>query len=383
MVGSGRGMVWAMGLGLAVLLGCGGSSSSGGTGSMAVRLVDAPIAGYQEVNVHVRTVEIRGDGGWITLGAPDKTINLLDLVGGVSETLAAGSTLPAGQYGQMRLVLGPGNTVKLADGTTEPLKVPSGLQSGLKLVVNFTVEAGTTKDVWIDFDAAHSIQVVQAGASNQYILRPTLWAYDKVATGAIQGTLTDAATSTSLAGAVVYAQTVDASGNAMIARGTVTDAAGGYTLDLLPVGATYHVVSQPLTGGAVPLAYDAKASGAIALTATAPTFTYNAAFTASPLTGGISGSLVPMANDAQSDRVHLLQTLTTPSGSFAFIVRTTMATVGASAETYGFATVPVGSYRVQALRSTLGADGTTTVAASVDQPAVVSAGATATVDLGF
>ena len=132
---------------LGCLLGCGGSSSASGPGTMTVHLVDGPIAGYQEINIHIQTVEISGNGGWITLATPNKTINLLSLVGGVDETLAAGATLPAGHYGQMRLVLGTGNSVKLADGTTQELKVPSGLQTGIKLIVNFDVAAGTTKDV--------------------------------------------------------------------------------------------------------------------------------------------------------------------------------------------------------------------------------------------
>lgn len=369
-------------LGLAFLTACGGSSGSG-SGTMNVHLVDGPITGYQEVNVHIQSVEISGNGGWTILGTPDKTYDLLSLTGGVSEMLASGATLPAGHYQQMRLVLGTGNTVKLADGTVQPLTVPSGLQTGVKLIVSFDVAAGTTKDVWIDFDAAHSIQVVQAGASSQYLLRPTIWAYDKVATGSISGTLTDAATSTGLAGAVVYAETLDGAGNARIARSTITDATGAYTLDLLPVGATYYVVSQPVLGGTTPKAYDAKASDGFALSGATPVFTYDAAFTADAATGGVSGGLTPLATSSQSDAVNLLQPLATGSGSFTFIVDSTMATVGASAETYGFATVPAGLYSVQAVRTTLNADGTTTVTTSTVQPATVTASVTVTVDLGL
>ncbi|HJV39118.1 MAG TPA: DUF4382 domain-containing protein [Geothrix sp.] len=369
-------------LGLAFLMACGGSSGSS-TGTMNVHLVDGPITGYQEVNVHIQSVEISGNGGWITLGTPDKTYNLLSLTGGVSEMLAAGTTLPAGHYQQMRLILGSGNTVKLADGSVQPLTVPSGLQSGVKLIVSFDVAAGTTKDVWIDFDAAHSIQVVQAGMSNQYLLRPTVWAYDKIVTGSISGKLTDAATSTGLAGAVVYAETLDTTGNARIARSTTTDATGAYTLDLLPVGATYYVVSQPVLGTTTPKAYDAKASDGYALSAATPVFTYNAAFTADAATGGVSGGLTPVATSSQSDAVNLLQTLVTGSGSFAFIVDSGMATVGTSTETYGFATVPAGAYSVQAVRTTLNADGTTTVTTSTVQPATVTAGLTLTVNLGL
>ena len=369
--------MFAVGLGAALVLACGGSSNSG-SGTMNVHLVDGPISGYQAVNINIQSVEISGNGGWRTLGTPNKTYNLLSLTGGVSEMLASGATLPAGHYSQMRLILGSGNTVKLADGTVQPLTVPSGLQSGVKLVVSFDVAAGTTADVWIDFDAAHSIQVVQAGASGQYLLRPTVWAYDKVVTGSISGKLTDSATAAALPGAVVYAETLDASGNARIARSAITDATGAYTLDLLPVGASYYVVSQPVVGTTTPKAYDAKASDALALTSTTAVLTYNAAFTADATTGGISGSLSSMATGTQSDWVNLIQTLATPtSGSHAFIVDSITATVGTTSETYAFATVPVGTYSLQAVRM----DGTTVVSSSSVQPAVVTAGATVTVGL--
>ena len=377
----------AIGFGSLLFLGCSGTSTAtpASPTAMNVHLVDGPIAGYQEVNVDIQSVEISGTGGWITLGTPNKTINLLNLVGGVEETLASGATLPAGHYGQMRLMLGSGSTVKLSDGTVQPLKVPSGLQTGIKLVVSIDVAAGTTKDVWIDFDAAHSIQVVQAGASGQYLLRPTVWAYDKVVTGSISGKLTDATTAAALPGATVYAETLDSAGNARIARTTTTDANGAYTLDLLPVGSTYFIVSQPQVGTTPVKAYDAKASDGLALTAAAPVFTYSTAFTADASVGGVAGGLTPVATTTQSDQVNLLQTLATPtSGSFAFIVQTTMAIVGTSTETYGFLSVPAGNnYSLQAVRTTLNPDGSTSISASSAQPATVTSAATTTVNLTF
>lgn len=376
-----------LGLGLAGLLACGGNShpnDGASTATMNVHIVDGPISGYQEINLNIQTVEISGNGGWVTLGHPNKTLNLLSLVGGVDESLVSGATLPAGHYGQMRLVLGSGNTVKLSDGTTQDLKVPSGLQSGIKLVVSFDVAAGTTKDVWIDFDAAHSIQVVLAGASGQYILRPTIWAFDKLVTGSIHGILTDGVTSVGLPGVAVYAETLDGSGNPVLSRSTVTDATGAYTLDLLPVGGTYYVVSQPVAGSSLVKVYDAKASDAFNLTTGSPVFTYNAAFTWNASVGGITGAITPLATSSQSDQVNLMQTLTTPtSGSHAFLVQTTMATVGASTETYGFATVPAGAYSVQALRTTLNPDSTLSTLSSGSQAATVAAGVTTTTNLGF
>lgn len=385
-----RSFLLAGSLGLVWLLGCGGSHrNEGNTGpgatsaAMNVHLVDGPISGYQEINVHIQSVEINGPSGWVTLSSPDKTINLLSLVGGVDETLAAGATLPAGHYDQMRLLLGSGNTVKLSDGTVQPLKVPSGLQTGLKLIVNFDVAAGTTKDVWIDFDAAHSIHVVMAGASGQFILRPTIWAFDKVATGSIHGVFTNAANAAPLAGVTVYAEVLDGSGMASLARTTTTDSTGAYTLDLLPTGATYYIVSQPNLTTPTAATFDAKASDGFALTAASPTFTYDAAFTANTSVGGISGGLTPLALTTQDDKVELHQSLATSSGSHSFILRTTMATVGASTETYGFTTLPAGSYSVQAFRTTLNPDGTTTLTSSPTQPATVISGATATVNLAL
>lgn len=371
------------GLGLALSLGCSGSKSSD-TGTVTVHVTDGPISGYQEINVHIQSVEIRGEGGWITLGTPNQTYNLLTLTGGLSQTLAAGATLPAGHYGQMRLILGAGNSVKLADGSTHDLTVPSGLQTGIKLIVSFEVVAGTTKDVWIDFDAAHSIQLVATGASEKYMLRPTVRAFDKVATGAIAGTLTEAGSSAPLAGAMVYAETLDGGGAAHLVRATVTDAAGHYVLDLLPAGGTYHVVSQPKLGTTTVLAYGAKASDAIAISTSAPLGTYNGAFTAAATVGGIAGGVTPVASADQHDTVNLLQSLTVPAGpTFTFIVDTTLTTVGTGSESYAFANLPVGTYGIQGSRSTLNLDGSVTVTTTVPAPALVTAGATLTVPVAF
>ncbi len=370
------------GLGLALLVGCSGSSTpSNNNGAMNVTLVDGPINGYLEINVNIQTVEINSGGGWVTLSSPNKTVNLLSLTGGISEILASGATLPAGHYSQMRLILGTGNTVKLADGTVQPLVVPSGLQSGIKLIGSFDVAKGTTEDVWIDFDAAHSIQIVNTGASNKYILRPTVKAYDKIVTGSVSGIFTDSTTSTGLAGAMVYAETLDASGNPVIARSTVTNANGAYTLDLLPVGATYYVVSQPKVGTTTVKAYDAKVSGALALSTSSSVLTFTTSFIAEAAVGTVSGGITPVAatTPTQSDSVNLMQSLNSQS----FIVDSTMATVGLTSETYMFGNVPVGAYSLQGTRSTLNADGTTTLTVSLATTATVTPGVITTVNFSF
>ncbi len=360
------------------MMACGSSGSSSSSGTMSVHLVDGPISGYQHIYVNIQTLEINGPNGWVTLSTPGKTYDLLALTGGVSATLASGATLPVGHYEQMRLILGSGNTVALSDGTTQPLTVPSGLQTGIKFPLSFDVQAGTMEDVFIDFDAAHSIQVVQAGNSGQYILRPTVRAFNQIATGSVSGKFTDGS-GAAIAGAEVFAETLDGANPPTIARTVMTAADGTYTLDLLPVGGTYFVVSQPVAGTT---SYNALASGGFAVTPSAPTFVYNATFSPASATGTVSGSYGTAATSSQSDTVDLIQTLTEGSSATTapFALRSKLATVTSTGETYSFTLVPVGAYTARSTRTTLNPDGSTTVAAPVTGSATVTSGATATVN---
>jgi hypothetical protein len=378
-------------LGLAILLAtsmsCSSSSSSrptSGSATLSVHLVDGP-GDFLEVNLHVLKVEIENDAtGWTTLGTPDKTIDLLTLTGGVEATLVNGASLPAGSYGQLRLLLGSGNTVKLLDGTVADLKVPSGLQSGLKLPVHFDVQPDTTKDVFIDFDAHRSIFVHGAGKSGQYILRPVVRAVDQVVTGAITGKLTaapvDSTAATPLPGVAVTAQVLDAGGNASIVRTATTGGDGSYTLDLLPVGASYYVVGQPAIGGTV---YVARASGPIAITAAAPVADYDATFDATTAIGGVTGKITPTATADDADTVVLEQALDAGGAPQTFILRTGDATVTGTTESYAFDGLPAGGYALSVERRTMDATGLETVKTSPAVSAAVTAGATVTADLAL
>lgn len=352
------------------------------TGRMDVRLVDGPITDYKEINVNIQSVQINRGDGWITLSTPQKTYDLLKLRGGVSATLVDGATLAEGNYNQMRLVLGSGNTVKLLDDSVKDLTIPSGIQTGIKLNVHFDVVAGTTKDVWIDFDAAHSIHMVGAGASGKYLLRPVIKAFDKLATGSISGTLTDEATALPLAGATVYAQSLDTTGEPSIARSTLTGADGTYTLDLLPIGGSYYVVSQPKAGGKV---YSAKVGPEMALTDQTPIFTFSAAFTATDALGHIAGTVTPVAEADQGDHIFLRKALA-PLGSAEtplFIVETTTGIVTAEGvvpalEGFAFMDIPAGDYSVKGQR----VEGET-VTASLPEPVTLAAGESKGVALAF
>jgi hypothetical protein len=372
----------------AFLSACGSGTSTGST-AMSVRLVDAPSSGYAEVNVDVQTVEIRGDGAWITLGTPDRVVNLLTLTGGVYDTLVDGAPLPAGHYGQMRLILGTRNTVKLLDGTVAPLKVPSGQQSGVKLTVNFDVLPGTTADVYIDFDAHRSIFVHEAGASGKYMLRPTVRAYDRLETGSISGTFTVAGSLAPLPGAVVTAQTVTG-GVPTVVRSATTDAAGRYVLDLLPRDGTYFVVSQPAifdTLGGLLASYEPKASAGLPITAAAPVRTFDASFAAALATGNVTGAITPVAVLPQVDSVDARLPLDSGGVLQPFIVRTVAAAVSTTGETYAIPALPTSApsraYSIVGSRRSVDTSGADTVVASAPVPAAVVPGGTVTADVAF
>ena len=359
-----------------------GSGGNGTTGTMNVHLVDAPGA-YQTIELDVQSVEIWSqETGWTVLGSPRRTIDVLKLQNGADEVLASAALIPAGTYGQMRLILGDGSTVTLLDGTEHALKVPSGMQSGVKLPVHFVVEPGTTKEVFIDVAAERSVFFHQAGHSGQYILRPVMRALDRVATGSVSGKITDGA-GIGLAGVTVMAEVVDAAGNPTVVNSAVTGADGTYSIGLLPVDATYYLVAQPVVGATV---YAPKASHAITLTAASPLATFGDGFSPVPLSGSILATVTPVAD--ADDTVSALQPLDV--GELLprlLVVRMENAVVTDATETATLANLPVGSYALVATRATSDAEGTVSMMASSSSTAAavvtVTPGGTASALLTF
>jgi hypothetical protein len=145
------------------------------TGSMSIYMTDAP-AGYSKVNVDVRQIRVHyddqknGENGWMTLSTKAGIYNLLELRNNVTTLLADGTDLPPGKISQIRLLLGEQNTVE-TDGASFPLKVPSGLSSGLKIDVHTEVQSSNHLQVVLDFDAASS--VIQKGNA-EFELNPVI-----------------------------------------------------------------------------------------------------------------------------------------------------------------------------------------------------------------
>jgi hypothetical protein len=275
----------ALGLTGAVIVGCSnttGSPSTGGMAHVSVKLSDpatcqAPNGPFAHVYVTLTDVKVHtsasagaSDSGWVDLTPSlSKAPQQVDLLGLANNQCFLGSLgdtleLQAGNYQQIRVLLaddsllatdaGKGlnacgaaaNCVVLTDGSVHPLLLSSEAKTGIKIpsgqIANggFSVAAGQTKDLDIDFDTCASI--VQEG-SGSYRLKPVLHAGEVSTTSSsINGTVVDSATGKQIDGTVVVAlEQKDATGIDRLFMSTVANANGSFLFCPLPTG-TYDVV---------------------------------------------------------------------------------------------------------------------------------------------
>lgn len=109
-------------------------------------------------------------GVWEVLELGEQTkFDLLTLQNGKTADLGI-ATLPSGKYGQIRIKLDAAEIV--VKGETVPLTVPSGMQSGLKIVGGFEVVSGEQTAITVDFDAGLSVKYVKgAGWKMKPVIR--------------------------------------------------------------------------------------------------------------------------------------------------------------------------------------------------------------------
>ena len=98
----------------------------------------------------------------------------------------------------------------LSDGTMRGLRVPSGSETGLKLVSGFTVPSSGVVDYTIDFDLRQAI-TCPAGQSPACILKPVERLVDNTTVGNIQGVVSNTLVPTGcIPGVYLYNGTVTA-----------------------------------------------------------------------------------------------------------------------------------------------------------------------------
>ena len=138
--------------------------------TLSIHLTDGP-GDYQEVNVDIQEIRLKlanNSSQWLSLATNTGIYNLLDFQNGV-DTLIATGPVPTDTLKELRLILGPVNSV-MVDSVLYDLDTPSAQQSGLKIKVDKML--GLSLDsLTIDFDAEKS--VLETG-NGKYILKPVI-----------------------------------------------------------------------------------------------------------------------------------------------------------------------------------------------------------------
>jgi hypothetical protein len=132
------------------------TACSSGTGTLELRITDAPPEmDISRVDVTLSAIQVHmadagNESGWITVVNGPVKYDLMQ-VQNVTELLGSTELAP-GKYTQIRLDVQEAKAVINGQETT--LTVPS---KTVKLVHEFTIDAGKTTKLTLDFDAAESI----------------------------------------------------------------------------------------------------------------------------------------------------------------------------------------------------------------------------------
>lgn len=184
-----------------LLTACNGGGGGGDeTGRLSLAVTDAPIDEASSVVVQFSGVAFKRAGSESevvqNLTPSTRQLDLLQYQGGRAALLLDGVTLPAGEYQWIRLIVDNELAVRdsyivLTGGEECELRVPSGAESGLKLMRGFNLPADGSVALTIDFDLRKSIHAPPGQRSGScevgYLMRPTLRIVDDANVGAIAG----------------------------------------------------------------------------------------------------------------------------------------------------------------------------------------------------
>lgn len=193
-----------LGLAALALTGCGGGDDNGNNqGRLTLSMTDAPIDGATRVMVQFSGVEIKHrNEAPRTINFPTpRQIDLLDQQEGRTAVLLDDEPLTAGEFEWIRLLVNADPNVAgdsyidFANGQRCELRIPSGMESGLKLNRGFTLPADGSAAMTVDFDLRRSIHapaglnITQDSCTGGqvFLMRPTLRLVNDAEVGAITG----------------------------------------------------------------------------------------------------------------------------------------------------------------------------------------------------
>ncbi len=128
------------------------------------------------------------EGTWKTLLTSHRTINLLELQEGLREMVGF-VPLEPGHYTEVRLLLEqtPSNDLNLLgqphpfphyvidkEDEVHPLSVPSGEESGIKIIPGFRVEEGEVIELLMELDLTRSLVLQGQGPEQRYLFKPVI-----------------------------------------------------------------------------------------------------------------------------------------------------------------------------------------------------------------
>lgn len=225
-------------------------------GTVVLKLTDAPfpVSLVSKALVTIDKIEIRaadtvytagGDtilpGGFITLATDTQQFNLLDLQNGLTADMVK-MEIGVGTYDFIRMHV-VSSKIILADGTEFAMKIPSGMQSGLKIKLDppLVVEDGTVNEILVDFNLSKSF-IVQGNMMSKhgikgFLFKPVIRAQCQVHGGSIWGTVTETGAT------VVPEAEVKVLAADTVFSSALTTADGKYGLVGIPVG-NYRMVCE-------------------------------------------------------------------------------------------------------------------------------------------
>ena len=224
-------------------------SQAKGTGTVVMKITDAPfpVSMVAKAMVTIDNIQIRpvdtvytseGDtiapGQFITLSTDTQTFNLLDLQNGLTADMVQ-MEIGAGTYDMIRMHV-VSSKIVLTDGTEFAMKIPSGMQSGLKIKLypSLVVEDGTVNEILVDFNL-HKSFIVQGNIKSKhgikgFLFKPVIRAQCQQQAGSVWGTVSENYT-TVIPEAHVKILAADT-----VFSSALTDTVGKYALVGIPAG---------------------------------------------------------------------------------------------------------------------------------------------------
>lgn len=215
-------------------------------GNIIINVTDAPfdISYIESATVTISKVEIRAAGAndtvpFLTLSEEPVSFDLIKLRNGLVENLVD-MNIPIGEYDEIRIVTSEA-ILKVKDGTIYSQKIPSGPQSGIKMMITpaITVQGGLTSELILDFDLSRSFilkgNTDKVAGISGFNFKPVIRAVNNSFAGSIEGKVTD----------ITQNKLVNAS--VMVLKDTVlstayTDTLGKYLFLGIPAG-TYKMIA--------------------------------------------------------------------------------------------------------------------------------------------